>query len=365
MHILDWLSEITFPHEARFQSAEYARKVYESAVSSCLRQGITTACFYASLHVEATKLLADVCLEKGLRAWIGKCCMDHPDTNAGYYREDGFRESLKGAREVVAYVKNVDPRGELVRPILTPRFAISCTRECLRGLGEILEEEKDAYGSGKGLLMQTHFCEAKQEVEATLGLFPEFKSEVDLYSSFGLLGAKSVLAHCTTVTEEEIQRMKDLNVGVAHCPVSNTTVGGGFMVAPIKKYLDLGIKVGLGTDSGGGYSSSLLDAMRLAVVSGNARDVTTEGREGRIGLEAIFYMGTLGGARVLGVGDDIGNFGVGKWFDAVVASTRGGGVMTETEEGEDWQRVLEKFIMTADDRNMHTVFVKGMSRKVG
>ena len=141
------------------------------------------------------------------------------------------------------------------------------------------------------------------------------------------------------------------------------------MAAPTRRFLGLGIKVGLGTDSGGGYSSSIVDAMRQAIVVGNVREFMTEGKERRLGLEEVFWIGTLGVARVLGLGEEIGTFEVGKWFDAVIVDTAPGeeggddGVMTRVEDREGWKRVLEKSVMTGDDRNMAGVYVKGMRRK--
>lgn len=73
MHILDWLDNVTFPNEARFRDVEYAKRVYSQCVDGFLRQGITTASYYGSMHADATNLLADLCLEKGQRAFVGKC----------------------------------------------------------------------------------------------------------------------------------------------------------------------------------------------------------------------------------------------------------------------------------------------------
>ena len=335
-------------------------------MQASLKQGITTACYYGSLHLEATKILADTCLEQGQRAFVGKTCMDNSTTNPGYYQET-TTEALEGTASLIHHIQTIDPEGSLIRPIITPRFAISCTPKCLAGLGKILSLHDNDYG-GFGVLMQTHFCEAEQEVSATLAQYPQFSSEVDLYQHYGLLNDKSVLAHCTTVTEGESKRVKDLDVGIAHCPIANCTVGGGFMAAPIRRYLDQVTNVGLGTDSGGGYSSSILDAMRQAIIVSNAREVMTGGKEKRLGLREVFWMGTLGGARVLGL-EHIGLFEVGNWFDAVVVDTAPGadggdeGVMTVVEEGEEWERVLEKFVMTGDDSNMVGVYVSGVRRK--
>ena len=247
LHILDWLEKITFPHEARFADPVYARKAFESCVDGFICQGITTASYYSSSHAEATCILADVCLAKGQRALVGKCNMDRnaPDS----VRDQSARVSLDETMACIDHIRGLEHHaaGALVHPVLTPRFAICCTPELLDGLGKIAASHPE-------IAIQTHFNEAEQEVKATRELFPQFQSESDLYESFGLLGPRSILAHCTVMDEYETTRLKALGCGVAHCPIANMTVGGGFMVARIADFLRKGIKVGLGTDSGGGFA---------------------------------------------------------------------------------------------------------------
>ena len=139
------------------------------------------------------------------------------------------------------------------------------------------------------------------------------------------------------------------------------TVGGGFMAAPVRQFLRRGIKVGLGTDSGGGYSSSMLDAMRQALIASHAREVMSKGADKGLSLAEVFGLATLGGAQVCGLGERIGSFGVAKEFDAIVVGTQGDeqGIMTMVEEGDGLGAVFEKFVMTGDDRNMVEVYVRG------
>lgn len=363
LHILDWLSQITFPHEAKFSDTTYAQDVYSKCVSMGLRQGITTACYFGSLHTAATKILVDVCLEKGQRAFVGKTCMDHPKTNPEGYRE-GTEDAVEGTREVIRHCHAVDEKGEFVRPILTPRFAISCTPESLTELGKLAKEHEH-------VLNQTHFCEAKQEIDATLAQYPQFSSEADLYENYGLLNQRSVLAHCTLLSEHDLEKIRGLDCGIAHCPISNTTVGGGFMAAPIRKLLSERVnKIGLGTDSGGGYSCSIMDAMRQAIIVGNAREMLSDGGEKRLSLEEVFYMATLGGARVLGMERRVGSFEAGKCFDALLVDmggeVEGVNTMVDTDgdgNGEDMRTVWEKWIVTGDDRNLRGVWVGGERKK--
>ncbi|KAI0400913.1 guanine deaminase [Xylaria palmicola] len=352
MHILDWLDKVTFPNEARFRDPEYARRIYASCVDGFLQQGITTASYYGSMHTEATKILADLCLEKGQRAFVGKCNMNRnaPD----YYRDATVESSLTDTRDCIAHMRRIDPEGKLVKHVITPRFAITCEDALLAGLGEIAR-------SNPGLPIQTHFNEAEQEMLFTKTLFPKFDNEVDLYDHFGLLTRRSILAHCCFMSEYELGRLKDLDCGVAHCPISNMTVGGGFMAAPVREFLQRDIKVGLGTDSGGGFSSSILDAMRQALVASNAREAMSQGREKGLSINEVFYLATLGGARVCCLDKKIGNFTGGKEFDALLIDSTSSkpGIMTMIEEQDTIQTVFDKFIMTGDDRNISKVFVRG------
>ncbi|KAJ8131082.1 hypothetical protein O1611_g2547 [Lasiodiplodia mahajangana] len=357
MHILDWLDDVTFPNEARFRDPEYARRVYASCVDGFLQQGITTASYYGSMHAEATKILADLCLEKGQRAFVGKCNMNRnaPD----YYRDATVESSLSDTQDCIAHMRKIDPEGRLVKHVLTPRFAITCEDALLAGLGEIAQSNPD-------LPIQTHFNEAEQEMSFTKTLFPTFSNEADLYHHFGLLTRRSILAHCCYVSEYELGRLKELECGVAHCPISNMTVGGGFMAAPVREFLRRGIKVGLGTDSGGGFSSSILDAMRQALVASNAREVMSQGKDKGLSIGEVFYLATLGGARVCCFEDKIGSFASGKEFDALLIDSNSSkpGIMTILEEHDNTKTIFDKFIMTGDDRNIKQVFVRGRQVKI-
>ncbi|KAL2833347.1 hypothetical protein BDW59DRAFT_138502 [Aspergillus cavernicola] len=360
LHILDWLSEVTFPVEARFADSEYAAGMYEQTVGDFLRQGITTASYYSSRHVGGTKILAEICQRMGQRAFVGKCNMDRnaPD----YIREESAVESLRETEECIRHIRGLsgcgnsdDSSNALVKPVVTPRFAISCTTELLQGLGEIVKRDET-------LAVQTHFNEAQQEIDATRELFPQFGgSEADLYESYGLLNGRSILAHCTIMTDYEKERIHALECGVAHCPIANMTVGGGFMVAPVRDFLRRGIKVGLGTDSGGGWASQMLAVIRQTMIASNAREVLSEGKDKALTLEEVFYLATLGGAKVLCLEDRVGSFEAGKELDAVWVSTTTGlqSAMTPREDGDSLRRVFEKYVMTGDDRNVAHVYVRG------
>jgi guanine deaminase len=350
------LNKVTFRHEERFADPVYARQMYAACVRGGLKQGITTASYYGSRHGEASKILAEVCLEQGQRAYVGKCNMNRnaPD----WYRDLSADESIRDTKDFIAHVRQVDPRAKLVTPILTPRFAISCDHDVLSGLGEIARQNPD-------LPIQTHFNEEQQEMAITKQLFPEFSNEADLYDHFGLLRGNSILAHCIYLDEYEMGKLKALRCGVAHCPIATAT-GGDFMIAPIREYLRRGIKVGLGTDNGGGFSSSILDAMRQAFIISNARQVLTKGRDPSLTLEEGFFLATLGGAQVCCLEERIGNFTVGKEFDALEIHTtiELDSILSPIEDVDSTVVIFEKFLMTGDDRNIVQVYVQGRPVKV-
>jgi len=354
LQVMDWLNKITFPHESKFEDPSYARKMYTSCVNGFLQQGVTTAAYYGSLHGEATKILADICLSKGQRALVGKCNMERnaPD----FYRDKTNKESLEATEDFIAHVKKIDPTAQLVQPILTPRFAICCDEELLEGIGKIAAREK-------GIMIQTHFNATKQEIALTKELFPQFDNEADLYESFGLFNNRTIMAHCIYPNEYEIGRLKAQDVGVAHCPVSTTT-GGEWGAAPIRKYLDLGLNVGLGTDSGGGFSSSILDSAKQAFITSLGIEMLTNGKDKALTLNERFYLATLGGAKVCNLAHKIGTFEVGKEFDALEISTMLERTScTPVEDDDSVETIFEKFLMTGDDRNIVKVFVRGRSVK--
>jgi len=357
LHILDWLNQVTFPMEARFTDVHYASRTYEDTVADFLRQGITTASYFGSRHLEATQILADVCHRKGQRAFVGKCNMDRNAPN--YICDISAEDSLRETEDMIRYIRALPecdvPERALVKPVITPRFAICCTPELLQGLGSLLQGDDS-------LAMQTHFNEARQEIDATAALFPQFKgSEFDLYDSFRLLNRRAILAHCTIMSDYDEAQIRKLDCGVAHCPIANMTVGGGFMVAPVRGFLQRGIKVGFGTDSGGGWASQMLAVIRLAMIASNAHEMLSRGEEKALSLEEAFYLATVGGAQVLCLEDQIGNFTIGKEFDAVWVSTTQGleSAMTPRADGDSLRTIFEKYIMTGDDRNVAHVFVRG------
>ncbi|KAJ8079089.1 hypothetical protein AAF712_006467 [Marasmius tenuissimus] len=362
--LLDWLDNITFPMEAKFSDDKFAEAAYSEIVRRIINAGTTTCCYYGSLHLGSTKVLANIVQSLGQRAFVGKCNMDRnaPD----YYREDSPETSLQDTKSLIEHIRSLDtgPSGiPLVRPIVTPRFAISCSNPLLSHLGDLVS-------SDPSLHIQTHVSENKSEIEFTKSLFPECGSYADVYDKFKLLRRNTILAHAVHLEDEEVALIKERQAGISHCPTSNFHLNSG--VAPVGKYLDKGIKVGLGTDVSGGYSPSILNAIRNASIASKIRamqpDTGSLGPFGnkQLSVASLLYLATLGGAQVCDLEDRVGSFSPGKSFDALVVDVRtsmGNPALWGSDSGvagtKDLDTMLERFLYCGDDRNISMVYVQG------
>lgn len=353
--LLDWLNTYTFPMEASLSDLAKARRVYTRCISRTLSHGTTTAAYYATIDVAATKLLADICLQKGQRAFVGRVCMDS-DLSPEWYRDESSAATVQKSKEVVEYVQMVDGGRGIVAPIITPRFAPSCHHDTMCELARIQKEH--------GILAQTHISENPNEIQLVKDLFPESEHYADVYDKAGLLNSKMILAHAVHLTEHEKALIKRRNAKIAHCPVSNSALTSG--VAPVRDLLDRGIVVGLGTDVSGGYSPSILDMVRHTVLVSRHRSMQ-DGEAAKLSTEEALYLATRGGAHAVGLEDQVGAFMVGMDWDAQMISL--GAVPEDGEEEmetpvdvygwESWEDRVGKWAFNGDDRNTAAVWVKG------
>lgn len=344
--LLEWLQNFTFPTEAKFADEKFARAVYAKAVDRVLRCGTTTASYFASMHLEATKILSDIILERGQRALVGKVNMmvNCPD----YYRELSVEDSVKKTEEFILYVRSL--KSPLVQPIVTPRFAPTCPRDQLERLGQLAAKHQ--------CHIQSHLCESRAEKAWVKDLFPGTKNYAEVYDSTGLLTEKTVMAHCVYLDDDEVALVRRGGTGVAHCPNSNLSLRSG--ICNVKRLLKEGLKVGLGTDCSGGFSASILDSLRQAVLVSKALSAMSDSPH--LTLEESFRLATLGGAKVLHMSDRIGNFEPGKEFDALLVDVEAKGTPLDIFPEDTTEEKIQKFLYNGDDRNILQVFVAG--RKV-
>ena len=352
----EWLQKYTFPLEARYADAEFAERVYDNLVHTLIANGTTTAMYYATIHLEASKRLAEICLEKGQRALVGKVAMDNPEQCPDYYRDasagQGLEDTVSFIEQVVGMPGNA---GRLVLPVITPRFIPACTDEMLLGLGELAQRT--------GCHVQTHCSEGDWEHAYVLERYG--KTDTLSLDGLGLLTPQTVLAHCDFIDDADMGVIKGAETGIAHCPLSNLYFANA--VFPARKALDRGLQVGLGTDIAAGANPGILHNCQMAVTASRALedgvnpDLRTEERGmagARIDFREAFWMATAGGGEALGL--KVGKFERGYEFDAIVVDTGAPDsnliIWEDMDDGDD---ILQKIIYNADRRNIKRVWVQG------
>lgn len=333
-------------------------------------------------------------MRQQLTAVYQKCNMNRncPD----YYVEPSSEASLSATKDLIAHIRSFPrpARGNstldaLVQPILTPRFAISCTPDLMSSLGELASSDST-------LRIQTHISENPREVAYTKELFPNSKTYTNVYDDHGLLRENTILAHAIHLEDEEVELIKRRKAGISHCPTSNFNLSSG--VARVGEYLDRGIKVnispwptsflahyphspqvGLGTDVSGGFSPSILTVIQHTSIASKVISFTSKPTPSKpdsfankhLPIATLLFLATLGGAQVCCLEHQVGSFAVGKSFDALIVNvTNGAGnpaLWSSLGEGEGGATVgkealegmLERFLFCGDDRNISSVYVQG------
>lgn len=346
--LLQWLEKYTFPCEARCKDLEFARNIYRKVVRRTIANGTTTAAYFATIHLEASLLLCDIIEQEGQRAFVGKV---NSDCNLPEWYCEDTEASIQLTK---LFIDNVLKRkNPLLLPIITPRFAVSCSGHLMSSLGDVA----NLYD----LPIQSHLSETKDECSKVISLFPDNDHYTQVYHRCKLLTSKTVMAHGVHLSDDELRLLADQKVGIAHCPNSNISILSG--LCDVRRLLDNGLKVGLGTDVAAGYSSSILDAMKQAIQTSFVLSMPKIKEFHPITYKEAFYLATLGGSRVLGLDKKIGNFEIGKELDALLidVDAKDGPIDSFTEDLLEDR--IQRFIYLGDDRNIRKVFVAGKEIK--
>lgn len=338
LELIDWLNTHTFKEEAKYSNLEYADKAYEIFVEDLIQSATTRACIFGTIHNEATLLLMNKLENAGLKAYVGKVNMDR--NSPEYLCEESAEKSAEDTEKWLMACKEF----ENVKPILTPRFTPSCTDELFERLSELQKKYH--------LPMQSHLSENLGEIAWVKELCPGTKCYGESYDRYDMFGdsCPTIMAHCVHSSDDEIEMMRKQNVFVAHCPESNANLSSG--VAPVKKYLEKGMKVGLGSDVAGGSSLSIFKAMALAIQYSKLRWRLYDQTVAPLTIEEVFYMATKGGGEFFG---KVGSFEEGYEFDAVVLDDS---TLKHPQEMNVRER-LERLIYLAEDKNIVAKFVNG------
>ena len=346
LELMDWLNQYTFPEEEKYEDLVYAKKAYTMFVEALKKGATTRSCIFATRHRYATELLMELMEESGLISYVGKVNMDREAS------EKLVEESaITSAYNTFGWINAVKDKYTNTKPILTPRFIPCCTDELMEELREI----QMAFG----IPVQSHLSESKGEIEFVKFLRPDNEFYGDAYNEYDLFGknddnntdVKTVMAHCVWSTDSEVDLMKKNGVFVAHCPASNMNLTSG--IAPIRKYLDLGLNIGLGTDIAAGHSESIFRAITDSIqVSKMYFRMVDEAYNPLVFSEA-FYLATKGGGAFFG---KVGSFEEGYEFDAIVMDDS---VLIHPQHLSLRERMERAVYLGLDDKKIIAKFVAG------
>ncbi len=347
--LLAWLEKYTFPTEKKFQDPEYARQIAAFFLDELLKHGTTTAVVLTTIFPNSVDALFEEAQRRNMRIVAGQVLMTRhaPD----YLLNDAQTASAQTREQIQKWHGN----GRSLYAI-TPRFAITSTEEELTLAGQLKTEFPDVY-------IHTHLSENLQEIEFTAQLFPNSKNYLDVYDRFGLVGDRSIFAHCIHLNESEFERLSQAGATIAFCPTSNLFLGSGlFKLDRAKSYHR--IKVGLATDVGAGTSFSMLqtmsDAYKVAQLQGDS-----------LSPFKAFYLATLGAAQALSLDDKLGNFDIGKEADFIVLDMQATPLMALRNQGgmpQNLETLGEQIFATmilGDDRAIAATYIAGECVQIG
>jgi guanine deaminase len=312
LDLLTWLDRLTFPVERSWADPAVAERLAPSIFRAFAAAGTTTVLAYGVVYEAAMDAAFRAAEAHGIRAILGKVMMDRVTYDPTIEPSTILERSLRESAGLIERWHGAD-EGRLGYAV-TPRFAISCTPDLLR--------ESASLARSTGAWWQTHVSEDPGEVAEVRRLFPEARDYVDVYDRAGGLGERTVLAHAIHLSEWEVARLVQTRTRIAHCPASNLFLGAGVM--PLGRWLEAGLVVGLGSDISGGPDASLFSVMRVGAYAQMARRALV--RDGGNPAAAIapldplgwLRLGTIEGARALGLDGSIGSLEIAKEADLIV-----------------------------------------------
>jgi guanine deaminase len=335
LQLLDWLDRHILPAEVAFADAAHAAEAAEFFLAELLRNGTTSALVHATVHDTSVDALFAAAQARDMRIISGKVLMD--------LGPEGLRDGPgRGRKESEALIARWHGRGRLGYAI-TPRFALMSSDAQLEMAGELLRAHPET-------LLHTHLAENHAEVAAVAARFGDDADYLSVYERFGLVGSRSVFAHCIHLTPYARVRMARAGAGAALCPTSNLFLGSGLF--DLAAFDAAGVSVGFGTDVGAGTSFSMLatlsEAYKVCQLQGQALDPFR-----------AFHLATAGGAAVLGIGDRVGALAPGMEADFLVLDPAATPLLARRTQGSDLAERLFAMEILGDDRCIAATYVAG------
>lgn len=335
MELLPWLQNYTFPEESKYADVHYAERMYRRFLHTQWLFGTMRSVVFATVHTESTRVLMKLYQEAGMGALVGKVAMNRncPDALC-----EDVEAAVEGNERLIAEFNQSDA---LVRPIITPRFVPSCTPELLKACGELANKYQ--------MPVQSHLSENTSEIAWVQDLEKESTCYGDAYNRYGLFGqTPTIMAHCVWTEGEELELMKRQGVMVAHCPTSNLNIASG--LAPVRTFLDEGLRIGLGSDISGGHDLNMFRMMVYAIQVSKMH-YQHDHNKSSLTLPEVFWIATKSAGSFFG---KVGSFEPGYDFDALVINDS---VLYPSEYS--LLHRLERFIYLGDDRQIEHRFCRG------
>ena len=333
--LADWLDKCTFPLEAKYADPEFAKLVYDAFVDDMIANGTMHACVYGTIHTEATSYLIERMDRRGIKGFVGKVNMDRnapddllEDPEGSVRRTEELLEKYSGNRNT--------------RPILTPRFAPTCTRELINDLGRL--------GRKYSVGMQTHLVESIWEAEQARILFPECTCDTEIYERAGLMDNGPVIGgHFIFPSEEDIHIMQKYDSYAVQCPDATVSVIAGIMQTGA--LLDRGMKIGLGSDISAGHHIGVYTQAARAVQLSKLKQFYEPDGNRKITFPEAFWMATKQSGPLFG---GTGSLEPGSVFDALVIDGLSDAARQLTPE-----QTVERFCYIGTKENIKVRYMNG------
>jgi len=287
-----WLLGYIMPVEREYVNAEFVRLGTSLACAELILSGVTS---FADMYYFEDQV-AEATAEAGLRAVCCQTILKFPSPDAASYEE-----ALASSERLIKKWKN----HPLITPAVAPHAAYTSTVDIL-GQATAMAQKYD-------VPLHIHVSETAQEVKDSLR--EQDMPVVPYLEGQNVLESKVIAAHCVHIDEREMHTLEKFGVGVAHNPTSNLKLSSG--MAPVKRMLELGLNVGIGTD---GVSSNndldMFEEIRLAALlaKGSSGDPTA------VPARTAIAMATSMGAKAIHLGDQTGSLVAGKKADLILVN---------------------------------------------
>jgi guanine deaminase len=339
--LLDWLERCALPEESKLADRAYAREVAGEFLDGLVASGTTSALVFGSHFPAAMDELFGAAQRRGLNITSGLVLSDR------ILRSDLLQAPGTALVDSADLIARWHGRGRL-RYAVTPRFSLSASDKMLDVCAQLL---------GQDVWFTSHVNENVAEIATVAGLFPGARHYLDTYRRHGLVTRRSVYAHNVHPDDAELAVLAEHGAAVAHCPTSNCALGSGLF--PLGRHVEHGVHVALGSDVGAGAGLFLpKEALQAYFIQ------QLLGPDG-LALTPVhlLYLATRAGAQALGLDDRVGDFSVGKDFDAVwLRPAPSSTLAVNLRHASDVTDALARVFALATQADVAAVWVKGDPR---